>query len=132
MDPVVDPFRDFQVTQKIVLYSMGSCSQALLQCRRRTGRSLPRCLEAAPDASTLEIFEAAGPVSWEEPAERPVGEDPAACLDAGAVAGLVVCADYALHRGTADRAGLAVPTVHGHVGVEGSHLLRKPVTCSPQ
>src|SRR5258708_21126791 len=62
------------------------------------------------------------PVAVQQPRKRPVGEELAAGLAAGAVVRLILGIDDALHRRAADRAGLAGAPVHGHAFAKGRDL----------
>ena len=64
-----------------------------------------------------------GPIIFQEPRQRTVGEYPPACLTARAVVGFVVGVADPLHRGSADGTRLAEPAVDGHAGTKRGDLL---------
>src|SRR5439155_464197 len=78
-------------------------------------------------APPFHLLEAPRPVVLEEPGERAVGEEHAARLAAGAVVGLVLGVDDALHGRAAVGTGLAVAPMDGHAVAEGGHLLGEAV-----
>src|SRR5690606_4631578 len=78
-----------------------------------------------PSALALELVEGLGPALLQQARERAIGQELAAGLAAGAVVGLVLRVDDALHGRTADRAGLLVLAVHGHLRADRGDLLRE-------
>src|SRR6185436_2340037 len=75
----------------------------------------------------LQLLERLRPVLLHQPRQHAVGEQAAAGLAGGAVIGLVLGVEDALHRRAADGAGLAVAAVHGHLRAEGGDLLGEVV-----
>ncbi len=74
---------------------------------------------------TLDVVDRLRPVVLQQPRKRAVREKLPAGLAARAVVALVLGVDDSLHRRIAYRAGLAVPSVHGHSLPKGGHGLGK-------
>src|SRR5262249_1022739 len=77
--------------------------------------------------SLLHLLERARPIRLQQSRQRAVREQTAVGLAAGAVIGLVVGVDDALHRRAADRTRLAEAAMHGHLRTERGDLLRKAI-----
>src|SRR5262245_29500501 len=95
-----------------------SCSIAVRELLSRLGLS---------PGALLPFLQGARPVIFEQARQGTVCKDLARRLAAGAVVGLVLRINDALHRGAAIRARLAKPAVHGHAGAESSHFLREAI-----
>src|SRR5688572_1945274 len=88
-------------------------------------------LRDRPPSNAFELFECTWPVFAQDPAHGAIRQDAAAGLAARAVVGLPVRIDDPLHRGVADRAGLAVPAVDGHLRMEDRDFLRETLARLP-
>ena len=70
-------------------------------------------------SNLLQLLQRPRPIVFEQSRQTSIRQKFPARLAFRAVVGFVFRVDDALHRRAADRAGLAVLAVHGHVGVRG-------------
>src|SRR6516162_3229681 len=75
----------------------------------------------------LQFFYCSRPIVLEQPAQRAVVEDLAACLAFRAVIRLILCINDALHGRTADGARMAEATMHSHAFPKCSYTFGETV-----
>src|SRR5436190_7066261 len=99
-------------------------SKTRWRCTRTTRRS-SRSWFRDPTGGLFQLVDRARKRFLQQARQRAVGEDPAAGLATRAVVGLILGVDDPLHRGAADRAGLAVPAVDRHLLVKRGDFRRE-------
>ena len=78
-------------------------------------------------ALPLEIVEMAGPIIFQQPRKRSIGEDFSLGLAARAIVGFMIGVSDPLHRRAAEGTRFAKPAVNGHPGTKRRDFLRNPI-----